>query len=668
MLIPRFAGRTPVAGAIALLLQGAPAAAQAPAIGGVTAEQLEEIVVQGRSLDTSLPIELSRYGADVEFVTEQEIENHGFVDVSQSLEMLVPGLYLTTQAGAFSYVDLSLHGSRTSDVLWTVDGVRINNRLYNGTSPADTLPAGMIERTEVLKGGHGLLYGTQAVAGVINVVTRQFSETTEGALSVGADGNDGTHVDGYVSGSIGEHKLVAWASQNETDGYEIYDRYQPSATLRNRGYDVTSFGTKYGYDFSDALQLTVQAVHTDAALDYPTPAGKDVNDRDEDIISARLDYIPDETLRLFVKSYLHDWDTHYYAPPKPADPPYWGYDDFGFTAGAEISPATGPLAYHVGFDFQKYDGVDEVLQIAGQQEQVRALYGQIRTSDSFSEQTRLAAGMRYNETGETSATVGSISAEHHFSDRLYIEGVLGTSFMLPDAFSLYNVDVCCAYGNPALEAEESVSLNLAVGGRLDVGGRPLSWQITGWDRSVDNLISSTTVEQSPIPVPPGYDRVRINVGDEVEVQGAEFLLRGPFTESLSFTFNMSYSKETDTGTGEQLPGRPRRNQKAMLSYDPEGARFGLSFALKHVGETTTDVTGFADQQYGDYYVANIGARVFLDDERRHRVNVRLENAFDEDYAVRVRSAVLETSPAGERYLYRQLGSPRTAFVTYSYTF
>src|SRR5690606_2599128 len=146
-----------------------------------------------------------------------------FVDVAQSLEMLVPGLQLTTQAGAFSYVNLQMQGSRSSDVLWTVDGVRINNRLYNSTSPADTLPSSMVERMEVLKGGQGLLYGTQAVAGVINLVTRSFSDTPGGAIDVGSDSNDGLHVNGYVRGALGKHKLIGWASQDRTDGYEIYD-------------------------------------------------------------------------------------------------------------------------------------------------------------------------------------------------------------------------------------------------------------------------------------------------------------------------------------------------------------------------------------------------------------------------------------------------------------
>ena len=104
-------------------------------------EELREVIITARSLEVTTPLELSTLGYDVEFVSKQQILNHGFVDTAQALEMLVPGAYVATQMGAFSYINLSLQGSRTGDVLWTMDGVRINNRLYNGTSPADTLPA-----------------------------------------------------------------------------------------------------------------------------------------------------------------------------------------------------------------------------------------------------------------------------------------------------------------------------------------------------------------------------------------------------------------------------------------------------------------------------------------------------------------------------------------------
>jgi vitamin B12 transporter len=69
----------------------------------------------------------------------------------------------------------------------------------------------MIERMEVLKGGQGLMYGTQAIAGVVNVVTRGFSGSPEGSVTLGAGSHDLLRFNGYRSGSVGDHKYVFWA-------------------------------------------------------------------------------------------------------------------------------------------------------------------------------------------------------------------------------------------------------------------------------------------------------------------------------------------------------------------------------------------------------------------------------------------------------------------------
>lgn len=150
----------------------------APALADETGED-PAIVVTSQSLEDTLPQELSRYGNDVVTVSGKQIEDSGAVDVVKALET-VPGLYIRGRNGRFTYVDVSLQGSRTQDVLWTMDGIRLNNRLYGATSPNDTLPASMIERIEVLRGGERLFYGTQASAGVINVVTRSFTDDFDG--------------------------------------------------------------------------------------------------------------------------------------------------------------------------------------------------------------------------------------------------------------------------------------------------------------------------------------------------------------------------------------------------------------------------------------------------------------------------------------------------------
>src|SRR6202012_5703264 len=137
----------------------------------------EEIVVTGKRLEESLPGILSQQGIRVDTITAQQIANGGYVDIAQSLQFLAPGLYISPKNGPFDYIDASFQGSRTSDILWLVDGVRINKRLYAGTTPLDTLPSAMVDRIELMEGGQALFYGTEAAAGAIDIITKGFTDT-----------------------------------------------------------------------------------------------------------------------------------------------------------------------------------------------------------------------------------------------------------------------------------------------------------------------------------------------------------------------------------------------------------------------------------------------------------------------------------------------------------
>ena len=223
----------------------------------------EPIVVLGDRLEESTPEELEKYGSRLEVVDGEAIDKGGFDDTGAALQMLVPGLYVSPKSGAFDYVDVSLLGSRTSEVLFTVDGVRIGNRLYTGTSPLDSIPSSMIERIEVLKGGQGLYYGTQAVGGIINVITKGFTTELDGAFEAGADSSPGYHVNGYLRGGTGDHYLVGYGSYDQADGFQPFrdEDYQPSAVDRERGYRVTTFGAKYAWEPSDAFRLSASYQH-----------------------------------------------------------------------------------------------------------------------------------------------------------------------------------------------------------------------------------------------------------------------------------------------------------------------------------------------------------------------------------------------------------------------
>lgn len=637
----------------------------------IAPEEVERVIVTGRSLESTLPLELSRYGADLEIVSAEEIANHGFVDVAQSLEMLVPGVHLTTRHGAFSYIDLSLQGSRSSDVLFTVDGVRINNRLYNSTGPTDTLPSSMIERMEVLKGGQGLLYGTQAIAGVTNVVTKGFSDAPDGGVTLGTGSHGLVRTNAYYRDSAGDHQYAFWGSYDHTDGYETYDIYAPGVTDRDRGYDVRSGGMKYGYSFSDDLSLTVLGIHTEADLDNTSTSGNPHNSRDEEIFSLRLDYTPDDSAQFFVKSYFHDWDSFWVEGPGPGD--YWGYDDFGLSFASRLTPGEN-LEYHIGYDFQTYEGHDDVLLIADQREDVHAVYGQIRSSEELFENAGFTLGIRRDRTGGVDSTVWSTSGIYHFSDYLYVQGVVGTTFMLPSAENLYRIHCpnpftrSCTHGNPNLEPEESIGVNVSIGGRVDISNRPMSWQLTTWDRRIDNLITRIDIPADfPNPPPPEFDRIFVNIDDEVKATGYEMLFRGPITDALSFNVSYTYSKERNSD-GTVREDRPKRTHKASLAWGPPSSPFGFNIAYKYVGDQFRDITDFGEQNYGDYYVVNLGAHVMLGNEGKHRLGLRLENALDETYSTTLGTLTVAGTDPVERLLWHRLGPPRSVHLNYSVSF
>ncbi len=687
--------RTTLAGstsAIALCLVAPAALAQA---GPAETEATDRVIIVGQTIEETLPQELEKYGSELEVVDTETIRNQIYIDAQQALQMQVPGLFVGSRGGPFSYMDISLQGSRTQDMLLLVDGVRINNRLY-ATTMSDTLPASMIERIEVLKGGQGLFYGTQSAAGVINMVTRGYTDDFNGMVTVGADTNDSLHYDGYVRGQLGPGNYVLFGSQNKTDGFETYDAWAPSATDRDRSSDVTNFGAKYRFELGDRVAVDARYQHTDARLDNTAPrlVAYSKNERDEDIASIGIDIAASDWAQVLVKGYWHDWDSTYTtirnrlsnggAGPGIQDQvvtdneTYWGFEDKGINALAKFTPG-GPFEYLVGYDYQTYSGKDDVLLIAEQEEEVHAVFGQLRSTDDLIENLSLALGTRYTETGGASSTVWNASARYDLSDALYAQGNIGTSFLLPTAENLYAIETF-EIGNPNLAPEESTNFNIGIGGQF-VAGPSFGWQATYFARDIDNLIGFVDCDPT-IPAqncaalfpqftdPTFFDGNGFfeNVAGTVEVRGFE--LSGTADFNNGFTAVASYTdSETTDPNGAQRPRVPRSLAKASGSYD--GDFWGASLSALWTGELKTASLpgGVGVVDYGDYMVIDIAAHVFIDADQKHKLTARLENAFDETYRTSAGrsapSAGFDTTPA---FVFGFRGVPQTLHVSYSYAF
>jgi len=674
-ILEGFEGVRALRSALAALLGLAAAAAGHAQGGGNTTE---EVIVTGARLEQSLPQELSAYGNRLTVVSSEQIKNGGYDDVSQVLQNLVPGLYLNPKNGPFDYADVSLQGSRTNEVLWLVDGVRVSNRLYNSTTPLDTLPAHMIERIEVLDGGQGLFYGTQSVAGVVNVITKGFSDKPGAQLSAGTDSNDGRHVDGYFRAGAHGNQFVVFGSSDKADGFQPFPDadYQPSVTNRKRAYDVKTLGVKYAHDFGDSVRLSLGYQNTDGRLDgaYPYAVQKAFNDRNEDIFTATLDVTASDMVQLYVKAYYHKWDSYWTEYDVDTSTPgvyelgsdrdFWGFKDQGVNALVKITPGT-KLDYYVGYDYQKYGGRDDELLIAQNEESVNAVFGQIRTTADLWKKGRLAVGVRDNKPSVgQSQSVWNLSGQYDVSEQFHVRAAVGTSFRLPDAYELFAIDPFCCVGNPNLKPESSDNLNASIGGA--VGASRLSWEFVYFRRYIENLIRDVDDGTG------SGNTIAENVAGKVRVYGHQLVLKfapaDNWSANISYTHNDSQSNLT-AGGYDTIPGIPKEQIGASLNFEPRGKRVGGSLSLNHVGGVYDVVGGGIGRvQRGNYTVADLNGHVYLDTARRHTLSVRLENAFDETYTTRYARASVDDSDPTVFYAARNLGVPRTFHLRYDYSF
>jgi outer membrane cobalamin receptor len=648
---------------------------------------VESVGVVAPKLEEELPQLIERSGVRAQIITSAQIQDGGYYDVAQALQALVPGLFLTPKAGPFDYVTASLQGSRTNEILWLVDGVRISNRLYNGTTPLDTIPAHMVERIEVLEGGQGLFYGTQAVAGVINVVTKAFTDGKNALLQGGGNTNQGGFVSGVARGSAQGNRFVVYGSTDDAVGFQPFPtaQYQPSTTDRDRSYDVHTFGGKYAYDFSQQLRFSAAYQFTNASrLDTLQPARSgsfqsggpsDVfNERNENIFSAKLDFAPRKTAEFFFKGYYHRWDSHYTeernvigdpeAVDVVSDKEFWGYKDYGANLLAKLTPTRG-LEYYAGYDFQNYSGEDAVLLIAPNTETVNAVFGQIRTTRDLLRNVTLTAGARFNAPSQSeNHTVWNVTGQYDLPKALFARATVGTSFRYPDAYELFAIDPTCCFGNPNLKPESSTNFNASFGGRIQRGESTVDLEVIGFYRKVSDLIIDADDGTG------SGNTITENSTNAVRVHGFALVgsasLTSAIATSIGYTYTTSEQGNTLAGGYNSLPGLPSNRVNWSVDLHPGRKPFGGTVTFYWVGDIFDNVSTFGSVPSGNYAVVDLAGRYFLDAQRRHRFNVRLENLFDEDYATGHGRAFPDAG--GAPYLTSTLGVPRTLHVSYTFAY
>ncbi|MDA1091681.1 MAG: TonB-dependent receptor [Acidobacteria bacterium] len=183
----------------------------------------------------------SRVTDSVTVVTADDIAARQFETVADALRFSVPGLGVTATGGRGEQTALFTRGGESDFTLVMIDGVRVNG--FGGAFDFAHLPVGDIERIEVVRGPQSAVYGSDAIGGVVQIITKQGGPARVGGVFEG--GTFGTsRVAVNTAGSVGS---VAWGAafeQLDTDG-QNGETSQAGETVSNDDYtrrDVSLHG------------------------------------------------------------------------------------------------------------------------------------------------------------------------------------------------------------------------------------------------------------------------------------------------------------------------------------------------------------------------------------------------------------------------------------------
>jgi vitamin B12 transporter len=608
------------------LLSVLPFAAQ-----GQTAQQteIEEVLVSA----SLLPISASRSANAITVIDSKQLKNRAALSVSDLLRD-VPGLAVSRSGVQGSATQIRVRGAEANHLLVLIDGVEANDPSQSDELNWGTLSAADIERIEVIRGPQSSLRGSDAMAGVVNIVTRRadrplsvnlFSET----------GSFGTYHSGLSIGSKqGDFDGRLSVNHIETEGENI------SRTGSEKdGYRNTNINLNAGWTVSDELRLSVAARQSDGMNEFDADGDFDGLVDDQEKVSEfrnstmriQGDYVSADGRfqhKLVIAQSNNDneaFDTGVLGTYTSSTK--YQYQYVGSAFWDESSQRLSVLAEREEEDFQQRGAIDDYgiygIYDPNQDRERNTDSIAIEYRNDISDALSLAASARYDDNSEfDSANTVRVEAVYQLNDGTRLRSAYGTAIKNPtftERFGFYTNFI----GNPSLEPEESTSWELGIDQMLFDNSLTLS--ATLFDTELKNEINGSAVD----PVTFGYTAV--NKEGKSQRQGVELTAIGTLTNSLSLNAAYTYtdSVEWDDETGVYIDEVRRARHMASLNLSWQAMdNLHINTNVQRNG-SQTDVV-FPDIVALDSYTlvnlnANFSATEKLD------VYLRLDNLFDESY-------------------------------------
>lgn len=207
---------------------------------------------------------LSAVLADVSVLDRAAIERSGASGVADLLARL-PGIEFARNGGPGTSTSVFLRGGETRHTAVYIDGVRIDSQSTGGAA-WEQIPLDQIERIEVLRGPAAAVYGSDAVAGVVQLFTRRGGQSTRVGAALGVGSWQTRTAQVNASGGLGEFDYALWASHGRSDGFNA--RVAATANPDDDGWRRQAAQARVGWQLSSQHRLDATALSSRLRAQY----------------------------------------------------------------------------------------------------------------------------------------------------------------------------------------------------------------------------------------------------------------------------------------------------------------------------------------------------------------------------------------------------------------
>ncbi|OOE85919.1 TonB-dependent receptor domain-containing protein [Salinivibrio sharmensis] len=529
-------------------------------------------------------------------LTRQDIarlQARSLVDVLRT----VPSIEIAQSGGRGQVASIFMRGTESDHSLVLIDGVRMASSI-TGSVDFNQIPVNSIERIEIIRGARATLYGSSAIGGVINIITKSNTERANVSATVGS--LDHHAVSGTWSTTLGDKgHFSGIAGYESNDGYNVH----PSASNRGDQHGFTGRNAQLGYSHrwntSWSADVTGRWYQNEYDYDYSN--------------QIKHSWLESQALAGNLNYRSGGWSATLSGEFSQRDK----YDYFPGTVRKEnktsdveqVSTSLG-LQYQATDDWLLGGGVDyrqdtynkgwvDIDEIAINPRDNLGTY--LLTQFSPVEPLSIEASVRLDDNEQYGQhTTWQTSAGLAIVEGYQLVASYSTAFKAPLFTELYG-----QYGDENLNPDESANTELALHGLT----ADIDWSLTGYINHIDNMVGFDTETWK-------YRNI-----EDVTIKGIE-LIASFDVASLHNQLSLEYKDPKKDNTGEQLLRRAERVAKWQASYQWERILLGTQWQYQ---SERIDPNG----RLGSYSLWAVTASYQATDHLT--VKGKVDNVFDKEY-------------------------------------